>query len=183
MVSATRYLVEGTLARIRRADSSVAHSQDALQRSRYRLHGIRGGAAPELPDLSRLAVVIVEANTDNLDVFATFLRACGARVVGARSVELALRQLGVSPADVIMTDVSVLPLGGGQFIEAVRGIPHHRMTPIVAVTGWTEKDVRPAECGFTAFLQKPVDLDHLGAEILRLSRAGAGAVVASHDAA
>lgn len=58
-------------------------------------------------------------------------------------------------------------------IDRVRSIPRHVTTPILAVTGWTEKDVHPVECGFTAFMQKPVDLDRLAAELLRLARAGA----------
>lgn len=97
-------------------------------------------------------------------------------MAAARSVDIALRYLEVTSADVIMSDVSVLPLGGAHFIDAVRLIAGHKSTPILAVTGWTEKDVRPAECGFTAFMQKPVDLDRLGAEILRLSRAAAPVV-------
>ena len=128
-----------------------------------------------LPDLSRLSIVIIDENTDNLEVFATFLRACGAHVVAGRSLDLALRYLDATSVDVIMSDVSVLPSGGAQFVDRVRRIPAHTSTPILAVTGWTEKDVRPAECGFAAFMQKPVDLDRLGAEILRLARAAAPA--------
>ncbi|HEY7518895.1 MAG TPA: response regulator [Methylomirabilota bacterium] len=175
MVSATRDRVDGTLARIRRCEDSLDRSVGVLRRSRYRLHRICGGGdIPKLPDLSQLAIVIVEGDTDNRDVFATFLRACGAHVVAARSADVALRYLAAASADVIMSDVSVLP-SGEQFIDHVRSMPRHRRTPLLAVTGWTEKDVSPAECGFTAFMQKPVDLDQLGTEILRLARVGAGA--------
>jgi CheY-like chemotaxis protein len=171
MVSATRDRVDGTIDRIRRSDGSFERSLSALRRSRYRLQQIRGGGAePKLPDLSRSSIVIVEENTDNLELFATFLRACGAHVVAAQNAEVALQYLTVTSADVIMTDVSVLPMGGAQFIDCVRSIPRHVSTPILAVTGWRENDVRPAECGFTAFMQKPVDLDRLAVELLRLSR-------------
>jgi CheY-like chemotaxis protein len=177
MVSATRDRVDGTLERIRRSDGSFARSLAALRRSRGRLQHIRGGdAAPTLPDLSRLSIVILEEDTDNLDVFATFLRACGAHVVAARNVDVALKYLTITSADVIMSDVSVLPGGGAQFVECVRSIPRHRSTPILAVTGWSEKDVHPSECGFTAFMQKPVDLDRLAREVLRLSRVAVSAV-------
>ena len=171
MVPTTYDRVDVTIERIRRSNGSFERSLAALRRSRYRLQPIRGGdATPTLPDLSRLSLVIVEESTDNLDLFVTFLRACGAHVVAAGNVDVALRDLTATSADVIMTDVSVLPMGGAQFIDRVRSIPRHRNTPILAVTGWREKDVRPAECGFTAFMQKPIDLDRLGAEILRLAR-------------
>ena len=176
MVSATRDRVDGTIERIRRSDGSFERSLAALRRSRRRLQHIRGGdAVPTLPNLSRFSIVILEENTDNLDVLATFLRACGAHVVAARNADVALRYLKVTSADVIMSDVSVLPEGGAQFVEFVRSIPRHRSTPILAVTGWSEKDVHPSECGFTAFMQKPIDLDRLAREILRLSRVAAPA--------
>ena len=157
-------------------DATVPSSaaSECSRRSRYRLQRIRGGGdVPKLPDLSRLAIVIIEDDPDNRDVFATFLRECGAHVVAARTVDVVLRYLELTSVDVIMTDVAVLALGGRPFIARVRGIPRHASTPILAVTGWAEKDIRPAESGFTAFMQKPVDLDHLGAELLRLSRAAA----------
>jgi CheY-like chemotaxis protein len=87
-------------------------------------------------------------------------------------VDVALQYLRVSAVDVIMTDVSVLRPGAAAFVDRVRSIARHETTPILAVTGWTEKEVHPAECGFTAFMQKPVDLDQLAAELLRLARAG-----------
>lgn len=177
MVSATRDRVEATAARIRRSDGLCVRSLGALRRSRYRLRGIRGGGgASQLPDLSRLSIVILEEDTDNREVFATFLRACGAHVVPTRTVDLALRYLELTSVDVIMTDLAVLPASGAQFTDAVRRIARHEHTPILAVTGWAEKDVSTAECGFTAFMQKPVDLDRLGAEILRLSRRATPAV-------
>jgi CheY-like chemotaxis protein len=164
------------MARIRRTDERVERSLHALQRSRYRVRPVRGGAGTsKLTDLSGLSVAIIEENRDNLDVFATFLRACGAHVVGAVRVDVVLQYVAVTAVDLIMTDVSVLPGGGAEFIDRVRSLPRHATTPVLAVTGWAEKDVRPAECGFTAFMQKPVDLDRLGAEIQRLARVEAQA--------
>jgi CheY-like chemotaxis protein len=156
MVSTSRDRVEATLRRIRQSEALWMR-----------------GVTPMIPDLTALSILIIEKDSDNRDVFATFLRACGARVVATGTVDGALRYLDTTSVHVIMSDVSMLPAGGAAFVEAIRGLARHRHTPILAVTGWTEKDVRPAECGFTAFMQKPVDLDRLGAEILRLSRAAA----------
>jgi|SRR5688572_27904001 len=173
MLTATHDRVDGSIARIRRSDDQLERSLDALRRSRYRLQRIAGGETPSISDLASRSIVVVEENIDNLDVFAAFLRGCGAHVFAAHCVDAALQYLSVSAVDVIMTDVSVLRLGAAEFIDRVRSMPRHTTTPILAVTGWTEKDVHPVECGFTAFLQKPVDLDRLGAELVRLARGGA----------
>lgn len=123
-----------------------------------------------LSDLSGLSLVVVEDDQDNLDVLEMFLTHCGARVAAIRTAQAAIEYLGVNRADVIMTDVSVLPSGARHFITEVRSISHHKTTPVIAVTGWPEKDVRPTESGFAAFLQKPIDLDRLSTTILRLVR-------------
>lgn len=173
MLTASHDRVDDSIARIGRSGARLERSLDALRRSRYRLQPIAGGATPSVSDLASRSIVVIEENIDNLDVFAAFLRGCGAHVLAAQCVDVALQYLGVSAVDVIMTDVSVLRLGAPAFVDRVRSIPRHVTTPILAVTGWTEKDVHPVECGFTAFMQKPVDLDRLAAELLRLARAGA----------
>jgi CheY-like chemotaxis protein len=180
MLTAPDHRVDGSIARIRRSGDRLERSLDALRRSRYRLQPIAGGATPSVSDLSARSIVVVEENIDNLDVFAAFLRGCGAHVFAAQCVDVALQYLSASAVDVIMTDVSVLWPDAAAFVDRVRSIPRHETTPILAVTGWTEKDVHPAECGFTAFMQKPVDLDRLAAELLRL--AGAGASVSARVA-
>ena len=165
--------VGGSIDCIRRSGDRLERSLDALRRSRYRLQPIAGGETSSVSDLASRSIVVLEENIDNLEVFAAFLRGCGAHVFPAHSVDIALQYLRVSAVDVIMTDVSVLRLGAAAFVDCVRSIPRHKTTPILAVTGWTANDVHPAECGFTAFMQKPVDLDRLGTELLRLARAGA----------
>lgn len=123
---------------------------------------------PVRPDLSGLSLVVVEDNEDNLEVLETFLRYCGARVEGKRTAAAALDFLSAEGADAILTDVTLLPAGAVEFIDRIHAIHQHSATPIIAVTGRTEKEVRPVESGFAAFMQKPIDLDRLCVMILRL---------------
>lgn len=85
MLTATDHRVDGSIARIRRSGDRLERSVDALPRSRYRLQPIAGGATPSVSDLASRSIVVVEENIDNLDVFAAFLRGCGAHVLRSAS--------------------------------------------------------------------------------------------------
>jgi CheY-like chemotaxis protein len=151
-----------SLARVRHANESYERSCCALARSRRRLCPMRGGSVQPMPaDLSGLSLLIVENDDDNRDVFAVFLGQCGARVAVAQTAAAALEHLAAHRADAILTDVSVLSDRPQEFIERVRTIADHKTAAVIAVTGWTAKDVRPVESGLAAFVQKPVDLDAL----------------------
>jgi CheY-like chemotaxis protein len=122
-----------------------------------------------LPTLSGVSLLVVENDTDNLDMFAMFLRHCGAHVITAQTATAALRCLTPQRIDAIVTDVSALKdMGAANFLRDVRDMPHHNDTPVIAVTGWSEKDPKVTAACFTAFLLKPVNLDEVAATIIRL---------------
>jgi two-component system, OmpR family, aerobic respiration control sensor histidine kinase ArcB len=124
---------------------------------------------PDVPDLSGRNVLVIENDADNLDMFAMFLRHCGAEVTAVATATSALESLCGRRMDAIITDVSVLK-GSGicEFLARVRDMPEHKTTPVIAVTGWAPKDVVPNLKEFTAFMQKPVNLDYLAMTIRNL---------------
>jgi two-component system, chemotaxis family, CheB/CheR fusion protein len=125
---------------------------------------------PLPPVLSGVRVLVIENDVDNLDMFAQYLQHCGAKVTTAQTGTAALRCLAEQHIDAIMTDLSALKGSGIEdFLQHVRGIPEYTRTPIIAVTGWQEKDVVcRCEAAFSAYLLKPVDLDDLSTTIINL---------------
>ena len=119
-------------------------------------------------DLSGLDVLVIENDTDNRDVFSVFLHSCGANVMTAETADAALEWVGRRHIDAIITDVSVLRRSGiCESLSRIRGMPQYKDTPIIAVTGWAQKHL-PEAAEFTAFIQKPVDLDKLAMTIRQL---------------
>jgi CheY-like chemotaxis protein len=121
---------------------------------------------PPSARLAGVSVLIVENDLDNLEMFETYLRHCGASVTSALDATAALEAARGQALDVIVTDVSVLR-SAEDLLRDLRNLPQHRNTPVIAVTGWTATEVRHLH--FTAFMQKPVDLDALCATILSVA--------------
>jgi two-component system CheB/CheR fusion protein len=121
-----------------------------------------GPTQPKLPDLSGLSVLVVDDDADALEVLSTFLSACGAHVLFARSASSGLTYLETAPRlDAVITDLSMPGMDGVEFVGKIRQHPtaSRRRIPVIALTGF-EKDYLQTEA-FDAYLRKPVDLDRL----------------------
>jgi CheY-like chemotaxis protein len=127
--------------------------------------------------LAGLRVLILENNEDCLEMFAIYLRSCGAHVAAAQNVVEALGYANGQRIDAILTDVSVLRGSVAHFLRDVREAPEYKDTPVIAVTGWTREDAtRLAQASFSECIQKPVDMDVLVATIVRLAQPNAAQV-------
>jgi len=125
--------------------------------------------ALNLPDLSRLTLLVVDDNDDSVDMLAGFLHACGADVLEARTPFRALSYLDTVPRlDAIITDLAMPGMTGVDLLERVRAHPRRSRLPVIALTGYYE-DYAQAQ-GFDAFLRKPVNFDELCSAINRLVR-------------
>jgi CheY-like chemotaxis protein len=114
----------------------------------------------DLPDLTSRTVLIVDDNGDALEMLGTFLRACGAYVLEARSAVGALAYVDTQPRiDVIITDLSMPDMDGVELVRRLRNHPSRASIPAVALTGFYEFYLDTT--GFDAFLRKPVNLDEL----------------------
>jgi CheY-like chemotaxis protein len=122
-----------------------------------------------LPDLSRLTLLVVDDNNDSVDMLAAFLRACGANVLEARTPFRALGYFQTTPRlDAIITDLAMPEMTGVDLLERVRAHPRRSRLPVIALTGYYEDYAQAA--GFDAFLRKPVNFDELCSAINRLVR-------------
>ena len=137
-----------------------------IRRSSHRGHG--GDPPPlRIPDLHGLTILVVDDNDDALEILSTFLQACGAETLSARSAIGAMAYVDTTPKlDAVVTDISMPYMDGVEFVGKLRDHPSGRGVPVIGLTGFYERYVNANV--FDAFMQKPVDLDDLGAVIRSL---------------
>ena len=133
---------------------------------------LRQPAAAGASSLAGLQLLVVDDDTDALELFAMVLRHAGAEVRTVFSVREALDLLKGWEPDVIVSDIEMPDESGYTFIRRLRGgdIPHGDRIPAVAVTaygGVTER-IKILSVGFDAYVAKPVEPDELAAVISRL---------------
>jgi PAS domain S-box-containing protein len=121
---------------------------------------------------SRLAVLLVDDDSDTREALALLLGERGMTVTEARSVADALDALATQRPDVVVTDIGMPDADGYALLRALRERDRadERHTPAVAVTGYAAgTDRREAlAAGFDDHLAKPVEIDALVAKIQAL---------------
>ncbi len=123
------------------------------------------GAAGPAP---RPRLLVVEDHEDTLRTMEMLLRLKGYDVVGAASVEQALRAAGDGGRlDALVSDIS-LPDGSG--LDLMRRLGETRPLPGIALSGFgTQEDKdRCRAAGFSDHLTKPIDVDRLAEALERL---------------
>ena len=125
--------------------------------------------------LHDLCLLLIEDNSDNLNMMTTTLSLRGATVLSAESVDRAIEWLSSErPIDAIVSDISLPERDGFDLIRWVRSHPLSRINqlPAVAVTG----HVTPANtdslitAGFNQHLAKPIQIETLVSAILAACR-------------
>jgi two-component system, cell cycle response regulator DivK len=117
-------------------------------------------------------ILYIEDNFDNRLLVRRVLMAEGYEVVDAASAEDALKWLTTGHPDLILMDINMPDIDGYTLTTRVRSMPGFENVPIVALTanvmrGDREKSL---EAGCDGYIQKPVDIDLLPAQILRYLR-------------
>jgi signal transduction histidine kinase len=111
--------------------------------------------------LADTRVLVVDDETDTLDLFGRILADQGAQVVVARSAAEALAALAASSPDVLVCDIEMRGEDGYSLLRRLRmRTPEDGgRTPAVAVTayGSVEDRIRALAAGFQRHLAKPVD--------------------------
>jgi signal transduction histidine kinase/ActR/RegA family two-component response regulator/transcriptional regulator with GAF, ATPase, and Fis domain len=108
-------------------------------------------------------VLIVDDNTDLMELLANALVAMGYEVKGAGDGPRALELVETFVPDVALLDIGLPVMDGYELAGLLRRMPKLRDTPLVALTGYAQ-DVdrqRALESGFSEHFAKPLDLDRL----------------------
>jgi CheY-like chemotaxis protein len=107
-------------------------------------------------------ILLVEDNDFVRMQIATYLRDFDCELIEAREGEEALQRVSeVGRVDMAIVDVRMEPMGGFDFVRALRG--DNDNTPVVLVTGDQTSDLleQAAKYNITAVLMKPVERDRL----------------------
>ncbi len=115
------------------------------------------------PD-TRTTVMVVDDDRHLLTTVTDFLRFEGYEVITAANGKEALAALRKSRPDVILLDVMMPGMDGGDVAQAIRARPTLKNIPIIfttAVVSKSEERSHDGEIGGESFLAKPFQLDEL----------------------
>jgi CheY-like chemotaxis protein len=117
----------------------------------------------------RRSVLVVDDSPTAVMYLSLLLRRMGFRVVPARSGPEALWLVRQGCPDAILLDLHMPEMDGLAFLSELRKDGAFRETPVIVVTVDTDPAVRERclQSGCSAYLQKPVDLKELHAQIER----------------
>jgi PAS domain S-box-containing protein len=123
------------------------------------------GSQSDQASLEGLRILVVDDETDALDLIAVELAQHGAKVVGAGSAEEALKALGQGRFDLLISDIGMPKTDGYALIRQIRKQEEGsgRKIPAVALTAYARVQDRMQSImsGFSTHVAKPVEADEL----------------------
>ena len=105
-------------------------------------------------------VLVVDDEFDILEALKGILEMEGYRVLAAQNGALALRAMQEAPPDLVLADLMMPVMDGLELLKATRADRQLAQVPVVLMSALKPR-VSQQEYGWTAFLQKPFDLDAL----------------------
>jgi PAS domain S-box-containing protein len=159
----------------------VLPTQAALPAVEQNEKAERGSTQSELGgpglDLAGLRVLVVDDESDALDLLELVLQQSGAEVAKATSASAGFELLGRFRPHVIVSDVAMPEEDGYSFMRRVRAAGGATAgTPAIALTAYTrnEDKLKALAMGFTTHLGKPVNPDELKRLVVELSASSTG---------
>lgn len=124
-----------------------------------------------MSDESKGVILYVEDNPDNRNLIRRVLNAEGYEVIEAPSAEVAFQKLEAGGIDIILMDINMPDIDGYTLTAKIKSVEKFKSIPIIAVTanvmrGDREKSL---EAGCDGYIQKPIDIDTLAAQIERFT--------------
>jgi two-component system chemotaxis response regulator CheY len=113
--------------------------------------------------MNKKTVLVVDDSAVMRHLNSTVLKEGGYEVLLAGDGEAALKQLAQQPADLVLTDWTMIPMDGGELTRQLRARPGSADLPIL-VLSTLSNDVSKAEArkaGATGWLCKPIEPDTL----------------------
>lgn len=114
-------------------------------------------------------ILIVDDDTDNLDVASQFLGFLGAETQVASSVPDGLAALDAFAPTFILLDLSMPQIDGWEMFKRLKEQPETASIPVIALTAHAMRgdQQRALEVGFTGYITKPFLFDSLVDDIKR----------------
>jgi signal transduction histidine kinase/ActR/RegA family two-component response regulator len=122
------------------------------------------------PPSAAARLMIIEDDTDTLEMLRATLQMHGFEVTGCDSAVETLRVARDKSVDLIISDIGMPEMDGLEMIRELRELENYRSIPAIALTGYASaKDEKAAlAAGFDAHVSKPVDPKELLQLINRL---------------
>lgn len=144
-------------------------------------------AAPVMPDLSGLRVLLAEDNKTNQMVATQMLTSMNASVTVASDGYEALMRFDAGDFDIALLDIEMPRMSGLDVLRAIRGRGDARAhTPLVALTAYAmrEHKERITAAGANGLIAKPlISIEDFGNAVLSYLRPGHGGRIGSDGAA
>lgn len=122
-------------------------------------------ARAETPSLEGLRILIIDDETDALDLISVELAQHGAKVTATSNAQDALKALEGSEFDLLISDIGMPNLDGYEMIRQIRAQENsrHQKIPAVALTAYArvQDRMRAIMAGFSTHIAKPVEANEL----------------------
>ena len=114
-------------------------------------------------------ILIVDDNTDNLEILRAYLESRGYTIVEAPDGQSALVKMEEEQPDLVLLDVMMPGMDGWQVCRTIKNHPDYGNTKVVMVTakGGYEDKFEGMRSGADDYVVKPVDLKELGEKVER----------------
>ena len=126
-----------------------------------------------VPALNGLQVLVVDDDSDTLEMIAAALAKARAKVTTALSVDEAMARIKESTPDAIVSDIAMPGHDGYELIQRVRALDgnHASGIPAIAITAYArdEDRERALSSGYQEYLSKPIEPSELIAILARLA--------------
>lgn len=116
-------------------------------------------------------VLVVDDELDARELSSTILSFHGARVATASSAEEAMRVLGTSTVDILLSDIGMPNEDGVSFVRRARAAFPRISAIALSAYARVEDEERALAAGFARYLTKPIDPAHLVETVLEVARA------------
>lgn len=114
-------------------------------------------------------VLIVDDNARNAKLARDVLRAAGLRTLEAASGADALAQAREAQPALILLDLRLPDMDGGDVARQLKADPRTRGIPVIALTALTLDEGALTEGAFDGYLAKPIDVKAFPNEVRRFS--------------
>ena len=118
-------------------------------------------------NFSGATILYVEDNPDNRMLIQRVIQAEGYRFTQAANALEAWESIHAQPPDLILMDINLPGVDGYTLTTRLKALPRFARIPIVAITANVMKGDREKtlQAGCDGYIQKPVDIDLLPAQI------------------
>jgi len=124
---------------------------------------------PARPADQKVKILYIEDNRENRMLVRAVLEAAGYLIVdaedGLAGIEAAIRE---EPA-LILLDINLPGVDGYEIVAILKSFPNLASTPVIAVTAYAMQGDRQRTlvAGCDGYIQKPIDVDMLPAQVAR----------------